>query len=176
VLQALDKMMVLTPRRLATKSLHEQPAGVHPGALGARCLMSQKQFETFWWPSFRELMLGIIEMDLIPMPLWEADCTKRLETIRDVPPGKCLYWFERTDMVHAREVLGDVVALRGGMHPSLMTMGTPQEVETAVARLVDEVFAKGGKLILDTAFGIPDETPLENARAMYRAARKYGAG
>jgi Uroporphyrinogen decarboxylase (URO-D) len=177
VLQALDKMMVLTLRRLAMqKPFMSSPLVFIPVHWAPDAFMSQKQFETFWWPSFRELMLGIIEMGLIPMPLWEADCTKRLETIRDVPPGKCLYWFERTDMVRAREVLGDVVALRGGMHPSLMTMGTPQEVETAVARLVDEVWAKGGKLILDTAFGIPDETPLENARAMYRAARKYGGG
>jgi len=70
-------------------------------------------------------------------------------------------------------VLGDVVALRGGMHPSVMTMGTPDDVDAAVKHLVDNVWNKGGKLILDTAFGIPDETPVENARAMYRAARKY---
>ena len=71
--------------------------------------MSPKQFKTFWWPSFRKLMIGLIDAGLIPMPLWEADCTKRLETIRDIPPGKCIYWFERTDMVRANEVLGDVV-------------------------------------------------------------------
>jgi uroporphyrinogen-III decarboxylase len=29
------------------------------------------------------------------------------------------------------------------------------------------------KLILDTAFGIPDETPVENVRAMFSAARRY---
>ena len=23
--------------------------------------MSQKQFETFWWPSFRKMLLGLIE-------------------------------------------------------------------------------------------------------------------
>ena len=54
---------------------------------------------TFWWPSFRKMMIGLIEAGMIPMPLWEADCTKRLEIIRDIPPGKCIYWFERTDMV-----------------------------------------------------------------------------
>ena len=135
--------------------------------------MSEKQFREFWWPSFRQMMIGMIDAGLIPMPLWESDCTKRLETIRDVPPGKCIYWFERTDMVKAHEVLGDVVALRGGMHPSVMTMGTPDDVDAAVKHLVDKVWNKGGKLILDTAFGIPDETPVENARAMYRAARKY---
>jgi hypothetical protein len=40
------------------------------------------------------------------MPMQESDCTKRLETIRDIPAGKCIYWFERTDMVRAFEVLG----------------------------------------------------------------------
>ena len=135
--------------------------------------MSGKQFETFWWPPFRKMMIGLIEAGLIPMPLWEADCTKRLEVIRDVPPGKCIYWFERTDMVKAFEVLGDVVALRGNLSPSMMTTGKPEEVDAAVKHLVDNVFNKGGKLILDCAFGIPDETPIENVRAMFSAARKY---
>jgi uroporphyrinogen-III decarboxylase len=120
-----------------------------------------------------QMMLGLIEADLIPMPLWEADCTKRLEIIKDIPPGKCIYWFERTDMVKAFEVLGDRVALRGNLSPSLLTTGQPHEVDAAVKRLVDEVWRKGGKLILDGAFGIPDETPTPNVRAMFDAARKY---
>ncbi len=48
------------------------------------------------------------------------------------------------------------------------------DVDAAVRHLVDNVFNKGGKLILDCAFGIPDETPVENVRAMFTAARKYG--
>ncbi len=135
--------------------------------------MSEKQFREFWWPSFRQMMIELIEAGVIPMPMWESDCTKRLEIIKDIPAGKCLYWFERTDMVKACEVLGDVVALRGNMSPSLMTTGTAEQVDAAVKHLVDNVWNKGGKLILDTAFGIPDETPVENIRAMFAAARKY---
>ena len=73
------------------------------------------------------------------------------------------------------EVLGDVVALRGNLSPSLMTTGKPEEVDVAVRHLAENVFHKGGKLILDCAFGLPDETPIENARAMYAAARRYGS-
>ena len=135
--------------------------------------MSDQQFRTFWWPPFRKMMLGMIDAGLVPMPLWEADCTKRLEIIRDVPAGKCIYWFERTDMVKAFEVLGDVVALRGNLSASLMTTGKPAEVDVEVRRLAEQVFHKGGKLILDAAFGVPDETPVENVRAMFQAARKY---
>lgn len=135
--------------------------------------MSQKQFETFWWPSFRQMMLDLIDADLIPMPLWESDCTKRLEIIKDVPKGKCIYWFERTDLVKAYEVLGDTVALRGNLSPSMMTTGTPTDVDAAVKRLVDEIWNKGGSLMLDTAFGIPDETPIANVCAMFDSARRY---
>jgi uroporphyrinogen-III decarboxylase len=99
--------------------------------------------------------------------------TKRLEIIKDIPPGKCIYWFERTDMVKAFEVLGDVVALRGNLSPSVLTTGSPDEVDRAVKHLVDNMWNKGGKLILDAAFGLPDETPVENVRAMFAAARKY---
>jgi uroporphyrinogen-III decarboxylase len=134
--------------------------------------MSQDQFKTFWWPTFRKVLLGLIEADLIPMPLWESDCTKRLELIGDIPRGKAIYWFEQTDLVRAKEVLGDVACLRGNVPASLMTTGTPEQVDAYCRNLIENV-GKGGGFILDGAFGIPDETPPENARAMFLAARKY---
>lgn len=136
--------------------------------------MSQSQFETFWWPTFRKLMIGLIDNDLIPMPLWESDCTKRLETIADIPSGKAVYWFERTDMLKAKEVLGGITCLRGNVSPSTLITGTPDDVDAACRHLIENV-GKDGGFILDAAFGIPDETPLENVRAMYNSVRKYAA-
>lgn len=140
---------------------------------GPDAFMSPKQFETFWWPSFRQMMIDLIDAGLIPMPLWKSDCTKRLEVIKNIPKGKGIYWFERADMVKALEVLDDVVALRRNLSPSMMTTGTPADVDAAVRHLVDQVWNRGGNLILDTAFGIPDETPVDNLRAMFAAARKH---
>jgi uroporphyrinogen-III decarboxylase len=174
LLQLLDKASVFLTRMTITNAKASgNPIVMIPIHWAPDAFMSQKQFQEFWWPPFRKMMLGLIEADLIPMPLWEADCTKRLEVIKDIPPGKCIYWFERTDMVKAHEVLGDVVALRGNLSPSMMTTGKPEEVDAAVKHLVDNVWAKGGKLILDCAFGLPDETPVENVRAIFDAARKY---
>ena len=136
--------------------------------------MSPKQFETFWWPSFRQQMLDFIDAGLIPMVLWEHDCNKRLETIADVPAGKCIYWFERTEnLKRAHQVLGDTVALRGGLEASTMATGTPADVDAAVREIVETVWNKGGNLLLDCGIGIPDEAPVENVRAMFDAARKY---
>jgi uroporphyrinogen-III decarboxylase len=136
--------------------------------------MSPQQFTTFWWPQFRKLLMGLIDNDLIPMCLWESDCTKRLEVIGDIPRGKAIYWFERTDLVRAKEVLGDVVCLRGNLSPSLMTTGNPDQVDAACRHLIENVGRDGG-FILDCAFGVPDETPLENVQAMYKSVRKYNS-
>lgn len=172
--QVLDKAAVFIARMtIANAKAANHPIVFIPIHWAPDAFMSPKQFEAFWWPSFRRLLIQLIEAGLIPMPLWEADCTRRLEVIKDVPPGTCIYWFERTDMVKAFEVLGDRVALRGNLSPSLLTTGTPVEVDAAVKRLVDEVWRKGGRLILDGAFGIPDETPTPNVRAMFDAARRY---
>lgn len=174
LLEAVDAMRKhLSRMTIANAKATGNPIVFIPIHWAPDAFMSTKQFETFWWPSFRQMMLDLIEADLIPMPLWESDCTKRLEIIKDIPAGKCIYWFERTDIVKAHEVLGDVVALRGNLSPSMMTTGTPQDVDAAVRHLVDNIWNKGGSLLLDTAFGIPDETPVENVRAMYASARKY---
>ena len=172
--QVLDKAAIFLARMtIKNARLSGNPIVFIPTHWAPDAFTSPKQFEEFWWPPFRRMMLELIEADLIPMPMWESDCTKRLEVIKDIPAGKCIYWFERTDMVKAFEVLGDRVALRGNLSPSMLTTGTPQDVDAAVKHLVDKVWNQGGKLILDGAFGIPDETPVANVRAMFDAARKY---
>jgi uroporphyrinogen-III decarboxylase len=174
LLAMLDKATVFLSRMtIAAARESGNPIVMIPIHWAPDAFMSDKQFREFWWPPFKRMLTELIAAKLIPMPLWEADCTKRLEIIGDIPPGKCIYWFERTDLVDAHEVLGDVVALRGNLSPSLMTTGNPSEVDAAVKRLVDLVWHKGGKLMLDTAFGVPDETPIENVRAMFSAGRKY---
>ncbi len=174
LLEACDKMRVLLVRQVVPAARASgNPIVFIPLHWAPDAFMSEQQFRTFWWPSFRQLMLDLIAEDLIPMPMWESDCTKRLEIIKDIPAGKAIYWFERADIVKAREVLGDVVALRGNVSPSILTTGAPEDVDAAVKFIVDNVHEKGGRIILDAAFGLPDETPVENVRAMFRAARKY---
>ena len=175
LLEAMDKAGVLILRQTVAAGKASSNKFVFiPIHWGPDNFMSHQQFMTFWWPPLRKLLLGLIDNDLIPVVLWEADCTSRLEFIGDIPRGKAVYWFERTDLVRAKEVLGDVVCLRGNVSPSLMATGTPEQVEAACRHLIETVGRDGG-LILDCAFGIPDETPVENARAMYHSVRKYSA-
>jgi uroporphyrinogen-III decarboxylase len=134
--------------------------------------MSPVQFKTFYWPALRRIVLYLIDNGIVPTLLWEGDCTSRLELIGDIPRGKAVYWFERTDLFKAKEILGDVVCLRGNVPASLLNTGTPDDVDEYCRKLI-QIVGKGGGLILDGAAGIPDEARPDNVKAMAQSVRKY---
>jgi uroporphyrinogen-III decarboxylase len=135
--------------------------------------MSPKQFNTFFWPGLKKVMMALIDKNIVPIVLWEGDCTSRLETIADIPKGKAVYWFERTDLFKAKEALRNRVCIRGGPSVSLLCTGSPRDVRDYCKRLID-VVGKDGGFILDGPIGIPDEAKPENVRAMVDFTREYG--
>jgi uroporphyrinogen-III decarboxylase len=143
---------------------------LHKGIDG---FMSPQQFDTFYWPTFKQVILALIEQNIVPIVLWEGDCTSRLETIADIPKGKAIYWFERTDMHRAKEVLGGRVCIMGLMPSAILCTGSPQDVRDYCKRLIDVAGKKGG-YILNGDVGIPDEAKPENVRAMVDFTIEYG--
>ena len=90
-----------------------------------------------------------------------------------MPKGKVIYWFERTDIFKAKEILGDTVCIRGNVPASLLITGSPQKVGDYCKKLIDIVGRDGG-FLLDGAFGIPDEAKPENVAAMAEITKEYG--
>ncbi|MFO1361447.1 MAG: uroporphyrinogen decarboxylase family protein [Burkholderiales bacterium] len=173
LLEAIDKVAELLLRGV----VEETRAGGTPYVFiplhwGLDGFMSPQHFQTFYWPGLRKVLLRLIEHELVPVALWEGDCTSRLEHIGDIPRGKAVYWFEKTDLVRAKAVLGDTVCLRGNVPTSMLIAGTPQEVDEYCRMLITKV-GKGGGFILDGAASIPDEARTENVLAMARSVHKY---
>ncbi len=142
---------------------------IHKGIDG---FMSQDQFNKFFWPTLRDLMITLINEGLTPCPLWEGNCTSRLEIIKNIPAGKAVYAFESTDIFKAKEVLGDTVCIRGNVPLSLMATGTTDDVRTYCKKLID-IVGKGGGFILDAAAAL-DDARAENVRAMFEFTKEYG--
>jgi uroporphyrinogen-III decarboxylase len=142
---------------------------LHKGLDG---FMSPEQFNTFYWPTLKKLIVNLIDEGLNPFVLWEGDCTSRLETIGDIPKGKAVYWFERTDIFKAKEILGDRVCIRGNVPLSVMCTGTPDDV-TAYCRKLIDVVGKDGGFIMDASTVLDDAKP-ENIRAMIDFTKEYG--
>jgi uroporphyrinogen-III decarboxylase len=69
-------------------------------------------------------------------------------------------------------MLGEGIAIRGGVPASLLVAGTPEDVKEHCRRLV-ETAAVGGGFIMDASSGLDDAKP-ENVRAMFEATREYG--
>jgi uroporphyrinogen-III decarboxylase len=142
---------------------------IHKGLDG---FMSLDQFKKFFWPTLRELMVALINEGLNPCPLWEGDCTSRLETIKDIPAGKACYAFEASDMVKAKEILRDTVCIRGNVPLSILATGTQDDVRAYCKKLID-MCGKGGGYIMDASTGLED-AKAENVRAMFDYTREYG--
>jgi uroporphyrinogen-III decarboxylase len=142
--------------------LHKGPGG----------FMSGKQFETFYWPTFKKVMMGLIEEGLVPLPFAEGDYMPRLEIIKDMPKGKVVWYFEVMDMGRAKKVLGNRACIAGNLPVSVLCTGTPQEVKEGCRKLI-ETCAPGGGYIL-TGSATMNEGKPENLRAMMEAAKEYG--
>ncbi|MFC1534214.1 uroporphyrinogen decarboxylase family protein [Thermodesulfobacteriota bacterium] len=142
---------------------------LHKGPEG---FMSLEQYKTFYWPTLRKVMVGLIDEGLVPMPFFEGDNTSRLEIIKDIPKGKAAYRFESVDIYRAKEILGDTVCFRGNVPISLINTGTPEQIKAYVKELID-VVGKDGGLMVDSG-SVIDEGKHENVRMMIEHTKEYG--
>jgi uroporphyrinogen-III decarboxylase len=141
---------------------------LHKGTGG---FMSNKQFEEFYWPTFREVMMGLINEGLVPMPFAEGNYEPRLDIIKDMPRSSVIWFFEHMDMAKARKALGHT-CIAGNVPVTMMVTGRPEEVKERCRKLI-EVCAPGSGYIL-TAGAYMDIGNADNLRAMMAAAKEYG--
>ena len=149
------------------------PVIMMPLHKGDDTFMSDEQFETFYWPTLKKVMMGLIDEGLVPMPFAEGFYNRRLEVIKDMPRSAVIWYFERSDMFKAKEVLGDTSCIAGNVPVSLLSTGSPQEVKEYCRQLI-KVCGKGGGYILSAASSVEKGNP-DSIRAMMEAAKEYGS-
>jgi len=139
---------------------------------GDDTFMSKKQYEKFYWPTFRKVILGLVEEGAVPLLFAEGSYNNRLDIIRDLPRGKVIWYFDRTDMFQAKKVLGDTACIAGNVPASVLCTGTPRQVKEYCRKLI-EVCGEGGGFILTGGASIDKGDP-NNLRAMTEAVMEYG--
>lgn len=142
---------------------------LHRGADG---FMSIKQFEKFYWPFLKALMLGLIDAGLTPMPFYEGMYDQRLQYMREMPPGKIMAWFDRTDLFQAKKIIGDHTCIAGGMPVSVLQTGTVEQVRDLTRRLCQQVGAGGG-YIMTSSTSLDDARP-DLVKVWVDATREFG--
>jgi len=144
---------------------------LHKGADG---FMSDEQFRTFYWPTLRKLIIGLIDEGCVPQLFAEGAYNQRLETICDVPKGKTVWWFDLTDMDRAKNTVGQVACIAGNVPVSLLCTATTDEVKAYCKNLLD-VAGRDGGFIFSTGAGMQG-AKAENVKVMIDFAKQYAGG
>jgi hypothetical protein len=172
----LQAMEVLTPGFIELGVGAAKQAGnplifipLHKGADG---FLSDEQFKTFYWPTLKKVIMGLVDEGVVPFIWAEGGYNSRLEVIRDLPRGKTAWLFDQSDMARAKEVLGDVACVAGNMPMDLLAVGTPEDARDHVKKLIDTCGEGGGYIMANGAFF--DQVRWDNLKAIVETVKEYG--
>ena len=144
---------------------------LHRGSDG---FMSLKDFEKFYWPQLKEIMVTLIENGITPTVFYEGIWDDRLHYLAELPKKKSVGWFQTSDMFKVKEVLGDTMAIMGGMRVSMLNGdASVSEVREHTHKLC-EVVGKGGGYLMSTDIGEMEGSRPELVEAWLSATKEFG--
>jgi uroporphyrinogen-III decarboxylase len=141
---------------------------LHRGSDG---FMSIDQFKTFYWPTYKKVVMGLIDLGLTPVPFYEGIWDQRLEFLKEFPKGKTIAHFAQTNMKLAKEVLGGHTTIMGDVPSSILQVGTVDQVKDYCKKLIDDCGKDGGLIVTHMPI---DEADPKLVKAMIDFTREYG--
>jgi uroporphyrinogen-III decarboxylase len=154
-------------------NMARSPVVFIPMHKGEDSFMSVRQFEKFYWPTFRKLLLGIINEGRVPMMVIDGKYNEdRLKIISDLPRASVVWTMEKTDMFKAKEILGNSACITGNVTAAQLYTHSPKEIKDYCRKLI-EVCGAGGGYILSLGSG-PDKCDPASLQAIIEAAQEYG--
>jgi uroporphyrinogen-III decarboxylase len=144
---------------------------LHKGADG---FMSNADFQKFYWPTLRQVILNLIDDGVVPCMFVEGGYNQRLDILADsgIPAGRSMWLFDQTDMANAKKKVGSWACIGGNVPGPLMKAGTPEQVERCVKELIDTCAPGGGYYISPGV--VLDDATAENVHTYLRVAKEYG--
>jgi len=140
---------------------------------GSDSFMSEADFRTFYWPTLKAVMKGVIEEGLVPYMFAQGAYDRRLDVIADpeLPDGSVIWLLDQTDMAAAKRALGGRACIAGNVPTGLLAVGEPDEVRRYVTELLDTCAADGGFYLRNGA--ALDHAKAENLAAMIETGRNW---
>jgi uroporphyrinogen-III decarboxylase len=174
LLEALDVVAQFTiDTTVAALNANKGQIALFPLHKGADGWMSEKHFETFYWPTLKRVIDGVIAEGILPTLFAEGGFETRLGLVNEFPKGAVNWLFDRTDMGKAKKALGDRCCISGNVPASLIATGSPREVKDYSRRLIENC-SEGGGFILAAGTNSIEGASIENLRAMVEAVAEYG--
>lgn len=144
---------------------------LHRGSDG---FISIRDFERFYWPQLKAVILGIVEAGIVPFIFWEGVWDKRLQYLTELPKGKTVGAFQSSDMLKVKEALGDTMCIVGGMKVSMLSGGADAAKIRDYTRMLCRDVGKGGGFIMSTDILDLDCTDPELVKTWIDATKEFG--
>lgn len=140
---------------------------------GADSFMSPEQFDTFYWPTLKALIMALVEEGLLVWVFTQGTYDSRAKYFAEIPSGSCLIHFESgSDIVKAKEVLAGKQCVEGNVPNSLLSNGSADEVGAYCENLIKKCGIGGGYMMDFSAF--MDDAKKENVHRMVDITRELG--
>jgi hypothetical protein len=153
-----------------------QPSGIEycfiPLHGGTDEFMSNETYRKYYWPSLSRLIEKLVACNITPYIFCEGKYSTRLDIIREVPKGKCIYMFEQIDIAEAKRKLGGIACIGGNISGADLVFGNKESITEETKRLID-ICAPGGGFIMDCSI-VLDHYNEEVFDAWYEATMTYG--
>ena len=83
-----------------------------------------------------------------------------------------IWWFDQTDIIHAKRILGGSSCIAGNVPGSLLCTGTPHDIKEYCRKIIETCGRDGGYML--TGGVVIDDGKPENLRVLMEAAKEYG--
>lgn len=144
---------------------------LHRGSDG---FMSLAQFEKFYWPQLKDMMLQFIDAGITPWVYYEGVWDQRLHYLAELPKGKSIGSFQDSNIFKVKEAVGDTMCIFGGMPIPLLKGGTVEKVRAHTKKVCEEVGAGGGFVMASSVMELEGCQP-ELVQAWADATKEFGA-
>ena len=134
-----------------------------------------KDFETFYYPTFRKMIDGMVGYGLTPALFMEGNWEPYYEFINELPKGKVVGLIEHGDFKKAKEKIGKTITLWGGMPINVLNNSTKEEAVAYAKKMIDDCAPGGGYIFgCDKSLLAPGDINPDNLKAVFKAVKEYG--
>jgi len=174
LLAAMEKLVPIGIDLGVRSAGPQHPVVFMPLHKGADGFMSDDDFKTFYWPTLKAVILGLIEQGNVPYLFVEGSYNHRLDVIADsgIPRGTTIWMFDQTDMKEVKKKFGSWACFGGNVPVSMLKAGKPQQVKDYVKRVIDDCAQDGGFILANGA--VLDDAEPANLHAMIDTGKEYG--
>ncbi len=140
------------------------------GALG-HSVLNEKQFEKFYWPTFKAIVETMHEYGYQLGLQWQAVLSSRIDFFKELPKHSLKIEIEE-DIFEIRKLLPDQ-CLMGGMPIEYLGSATKEEAVDYVKKVVTELGGNGIILAANKTMAFEHDGKRENLLAMLEFAKNY---